>query len=250
MHALPLSIDPGRAHRWDLDPAEAVEVQRRLAGLVSLEPPPGPLRTVAGCDVSYDAKLDRFYSAVLTMRLEDLAEVERVQDSGAIGYPYIPGLLSFREAPILLRALQRLEHRPDVLLMDAQGIAHPRRLGLASHLGVLLDAPAIGCAKSLLVGRHEEPGPEAGEWSPLIHRGEIVGAALRTRAGTKPVYVSPGHRMDLPTAIQVVMTCIRGTKLPEPTRLADRVVAEARRRELQRLSEEGPEPSEPVGSSE
>jgi deoxyribonuclease V len=166
--------------------------------------------------------------------------LEQVEHSGAIGYPYIPGLLSFREAPILLHALERLKMRPDVLLLDAQGIAHPRRLGLASHVGVLLDVPAIGCAKSLLVGRHDAPGPEAGAWSELIHRGDVVGAALRTRAGTKPVYVSAGHRMDLATAIRVVMSCVRKTKLPEPTRLADRVVSAARKRDLQRLRDAHP----------
>jgi deoxyribonuclease V len=225
----PLTVRPELAHAWDLEPAEAAELQRRLAGLVRLEPPGREPRLVAGCDVSYDAELGQYFAAALVLCLPGLDEVDRAETSGTTAYPYVPGLLSFREAPVLLGALALLCVRPDVLMLDGQGIAHPRRLGLASHVGVLLDMPSVGCAKSLLVGRSEEPPPERGAWAPLVHRGETVGAALRTRDRKRPVYVSPGHRMDLGSAIRLVLACGAGTKLPEPTRRADRVVGLARR---------------------
>lgn len=140
-------------------------------------------------------------------------------------FPYVPGLLSFREVPAILAAFEKVREKPDLLLADGQGLAHPRRFGLACHLGVLLDLPAIGCAKSLLVGHHALLGAAPGSWADVVDRGEVVGIALRTKAGTKAIYVSIGHKIDLATAAQVVIDCTRGYRLPEPTRLADRAAA-------------------------
>jgi deoxyribonuclease V len=142
-----------------------------------------------------------------------------------VTFPYIPGLLSFREAPVGLAAISALETRPDLLLVDGHGLAHPRRCGIACHLGLLLDLPTIGCAKSILVGQAEEPGPNPGDWTPLDNRGETIGAALRTRPKTRPIYVSIGHRVSLASAIALVSQCGRGYRLPEPTRLADRIAS-------------------------
>jgi deoxyribonuclease V len=140
-----------------------------------------------------------------------------------VTFPYVPGLLSFREGPAVLDALDKLKSPPDLLIFDGHGLAHPRRFGLACHLGLLVDIPAIGCAKSRLCGQYEEPGPHRGDTMPLIDKGEVVGAAVRTRAGVKPVFVSIGHRVDLPTSIHYVLACCRGYRLPETTRWAHRL---------------------------
>jgi deoxyribonuclease V len=140
-----------------------------------------------------------------------------------VSFPYVPGLLAFREGPIVLAALERLAERPDVLIFDAQGLAHPRRMGLATHLGILLDVPSVGCAKSRLCGKETEPGEEKGSWTPLLDRGEVIGAVVRTRSRVRPVYVSVGHRVDLETAVSLVLSCATKYRLPEPTRWAHRV---------------------------
>jgi deoxyribonuclease V len=216
------------SHRWDLDEAEARALQRQLAGQVVREDRFGEIRTVAGVDLGFpkttDGKeLGRAAVVVLSWPSLDLVE-ERVVEQ-PVTFPYIPGLLSFREAPVGLAAIGSLEHRPDLLLVDGHGLAHPRRFGIACHLGLLLDLPTIGCAKSILVGHAEEPGPNPGDWSPLVHRGETIGATLRTRPKTKPIYVSIGHRVSLASAIALVAQCGRGYRLPEPTRLADRIAS-------------------------
>jgi deoxyribonuclease V len=158
--------------------------------------------------------------AVVVLEYPGLNLVEVSVIRGTVNFPYIPGLLSFREAPLVLRAFQALETTPDLVLVDGQGIAHPRRIGLASHLGLFLDVPTIGCAKSRLCGSHEVPGIEAGEYTELMDKQEIIGVVLRTKVRTKPVYVSIGHRIDLPTAVYWVRECCKGYRLPEPTRLA------------------------------
>jgi len=178
------------------------------------------IRTVAGVDVSY-GEVGR--AAVVVLSFPELKVLEEVTIEGVARFPYVPGLLSFREGPLALAALERVQTRPDVLMFDGQGYAHPRRLGLASHLGVYLDMPSIGVAKSRLVGTYAEPGPNIGDRSPLVHRGEVVGVALRTKPRTNPLFVSAGHKLDLETAVAVVLRSLRGYRLPEPTRLADKL---------------------------
>jgi deoxyribonuclease V len=215
-------------HRWDLDPAEARALQRQLAGQVVREDRLGTVRAVAGVDLGFPPTQDGSVlgrAAVVVLRLPDLDLVEERVVERPVTFPYVPGLLSFREVPVGMAAVASLEHRPDLLLVDGHGLAHPRRCGIACHLGLLLDLPTIGCAKSILVGRAEEPGPNPGDWTPLVHRGETIGAALRTRPKTKPIYVSIGHRVSLASAIALVSQCGRGYRLPEPTRLADRIAS-------------------------
>jgi deoxyribonuclease V len=196
--------------------SEAIAIQKELRDQVVRRGALRP-RLVAGADVSYKGDVARAVFVVL----RGLELLEKVVVDGAVPFPYIPGLLSFREIPPLLAAWKRLKTRPDVVIVDGQGIAHPRRLGVASHLGLLLDVPTIGCAKSRLCGEHEDPAPQRGAWSPLVHQGEEVGAALRTRDGCNVVYVSTGHRIGLRSAISVVLACSPRYRLPEPQRLAD-----------------------------
>ncbi len=214
-------------HPWDLAPREATALQTELAARVRFSPPPEPMETVAGIDVSMYKGNAR--AAVIVLTLPELEEIERVCIDAPITYPYVPGLLSFREAPPILQALEQLSCPPDVLLFDGQGYAHPRRLGLASHIGVLLDRPTVGCAKSRLCGAHEEPARERGAHTPLLDGDEVIGAVVRTRTGVRPVYVSVGHRMTLQASIELVLACGQGYRLPEPTRRAHHAAAQARR---------------------
>ena len=209
-------------HPWDVGTEEALAIQRRLLPLVRQESSLAldDIRSVAGVDVSY-GEVGR--AAVVVLSFPALEALEEVAFEGAVRFPYVPGLLSFREGPLALAALERVQTRPDVLMFDGQGYAHPRRLGLASHLGVYLDMPSIGVAKSRLVGTYAEPGPNIGDRSPLVHRGEVVGVALRTKPRTNPLFVSAGHKLDLETAVAVVLRSLRGYRLPEPTRLADKL---------------------------
>jgi len=175
---------------------------------------------VAGADVSYSRTTDRYFAAVIVMRYPDMEVVEESTASGSSSFPYIPGLLTFREGPITLEAFRKLKHKPDVLIFDGQGVAHPRGFGIASHMGVLLGIPSVGCAKSVLVGDYKEPAKRRGSSSPLVYKGAEVGRALRTRDGVKPVYVSAGHMVDLSFACELVLKCSKGYRLPEPTRKA------------------------------
>ena len=217
------------AHAWDLTPTEAVAVQRQLAPLIDLSPLPGGIeqvRTVAGLDVS--VRGDRVRAAVVVIELSTLAVVEQTIHEDDVAFPYVPGLLSFREVPAVLPALEQLGALPDVLMLDAQGRAHPRRMGLACHLGLLLDRPSLGVAKTRLVGRHVEPADEKGASVPLEHKGEEIGRVVRTRARVKPVFVSVGHRMALDEAVTLTMRCTTRYKIPEPTRLAHRLSKDGR----------------------
>jgi deoxyribonuclease V len=216
-------------HRWDMAPAEAVALQRELASRIVTDTPLKSWELVAGCDVSHDRFSTTLYAGVVVLRADDFSVVERRAAVAQVEFPYTPGLLSFREAPVLLQALAKVQHTPDVVMCDGQGIAHPRRLGLASHVGLFLDRPCVGCAKSKLTGQYDEPGPEPGSRSPLLHRGQVIGSAVRTKARTLPVFVSPGHRIDLDSAVRLVLACCRGYRLPEPTRLAHLYVNEVRR---------------------
>jgi deoxyribonuclease V len=207
-------------HDWRVTAARAIEIQTELAAEVSRRGNITGPRFIAGVDVSVDRWAKTGTGAVVVLSYPEMAVIEKQVVGRRIEFPYVPGLLSFREAPLILAAGERLTVTPDLFIVDGQGIAHPRRMGLASHLGLLLDTPTIGCAKSRLCGRHEEPADAAGSYTDLIDRGETIGAVLRTRTDVKPVYVSTGHRIDLSAAIHWVLACCRGYRLPEPTRLA------------------------------
>lgn len=209
-------------HRWDVTYREAVAIQEELRARLILREDglPDPLRTIAGADISYDRGSDLFFAAVVLMSYPELTLLEAATFSARVSFPYIPGLLSFREGPPLIAAFAKLSRPPDLILFDGQGIAHPRGIGLASHLGLILGRPAIGCAKSRLVGMHAPVGEKRGEWTGLIHRERQVGAVLRTRDRIKPVFVSQGHRIGLERAIALVLSCCRGYRIPEPTRQA------------------------------
>lgn len=216
-------------HRWDLDEAGARALQSELADQVDTSTPLPPCKLVAAADASYDRGDVEMYAAVVVVEVPGFALIERVGVAGPAQFPYIPGLLSFRELPSVLDAFARLKSRPDVVMCDGQGIAHPRRLGIASHLGLWLGLPTIGCAKSRLCGRYEEPGPLRGDRSPLIDRGEVVGSVLRTRDRVSPLYVSPGHLCDLEGAVEVVLATSVKYRLPVPARMAHDYVNQIRR---------------------
>lgn len=212
-------------HRWNLTPAEAIALQERIRHRVETTDRLGAVRHVAGVDVGFerDGTVTRAAVAVLTfpgLEPADFAVARR-----PTRFPYVPGLLSFREIPAALEALARLRLAPDLLLCDGQGIAHPRRVGLASHLGLAADIPSIGVAKTRLIGGHGDVPERKGGWSPLLDDGEVIGAVLRTRGGVKPVYVSTGHRVCLETAIGFVMACVTRYRLPETTRYAHRLAS-------------------------
>jgi deoxyribonuclease V len=209
-----------RLHGWQVSTAQASDLQRRLKGRVSRSNEVVAPRFIAGVDISAGRAGGVARAAVVVLSYPELGVVGVEVVSGELTLPYIPGLLSFREAPLILEACERLTVTPDLIMVDGQGIAHPRRMGLASHLGLFLDTPTIGCAKSRLCGSHEEPGAEPGDYAEVVDRDELIGAALRTRSGVKPVYVSIGHKVDLETAVHWVLKCCRGYRLPEPTRLA------------------------------
>ncbi|MEJ2033492.1 MAG: deoxyribonuclease V [Deltaproteobacteria bacterium] len=224
--------NPTVFHRWEVSPKEAICIQKELAPLVDRSPLERSVHFIAGLDAAFseDAGLC-FAGAVLWDREKRTVVDERVAVS-PLTFPYVPGLLSFREGPALLAALNQLGRRPDLLLCDGQGIAHPRRLGIASHLGLVTDLPSIGCAKSRLTGTHTEPGSMRGNCTPLLGDDEVIGTVLRTRTGVKSVYVSIGHRIDLQTAKELVLACCDRYRLPEPIRLADRLVAATKKRHL------------------
>ncbi len=207
-------------HSWQPGVARAVELQKQLSLKVSRAGDVAAPRLIAGVDISVDKVKGMAQAAVAVLAYPELRVVDIKVTRGRLDFPYIPGLLSFRELPLLLAACRKLAVLPDLIMVDGQGIAHPRRFGLACHLGLLLDTATIGCAKSRLCGRHEPPGDEPGSYAELVDKGEIIGAVLRTRAGVKPVYISTGHRISLENAVHWVLKCCRGYRLPQPTRLA------------------------------
>lgn len=209
-------------HRWDLSPQEAIALQQELRAEVVADRPLdfGSVRLVAGVDVSVKGGVS--HAAVVVATFPEFQTVEAAQATRPTPFPYVPGLLSFREGPVLEEAFHSLATEPDVFLFDGNGLAHPRRIGIASHMGLWLGRPTVGCAKTLLTGRHDPVPPEKGAWAPLVDQAETVGAALRTRAGTNPVFVSPGHLCDLAGAVDLVLRCSPKFRLPEPIRLAHR----------------------------
>ena len=221
-------------HDWEIKPREAVELQKRLRERVRVEPYAGkPFETVAGADISFNKFSPVIYTGIVVLRLPSLEVLEEVGVVGETGFPYVPGLLSFREAPSVLEAWSKLKTEPDAVMFDGQGIAHPRRIGIASHVGLFLNRPTLGCAKSILVGRHADVDEERGSRQPLIDpkNGETVGAALRTKTRVQPIYVSPGHLIDLAGAIELTLRSDGGYRQPEPTRRAHLLVNALRRGE-------------------
>ncbi|GAA3741626.1 deoxyribonuclease V [Spinactinospora alkalitolerans] len=209
---------------WPADPGAAATVQERLAGRVRTEPLDlGGVSLVAGLDVSYAPGDTALVAAAVVMDPATLEVVDSAVAATEPRFPYVPGLFAFRELPSLLKALEGLGTEPDAYVCDGFGLAHPRRFGLACHLGVLLDRPVLGAAKSAFVGRAEAPGPERGSWTPLLDGGEVVGRSLRTRAGVKPVFVSVGHRVDLDSACELLLRLTPRYRIPEPIRRADRL---------------------------
>ncbi|MGW0805860.1 endonuclease V [Nonomuraea sp. NPDC002799] len=206
-------------HPWPTTVAEAQAVQDRLRGRVELAGPTA-FTLVAGLDVHYHGD-DEVTAAVVVLEAGTLTPVEEVVAHGRAAFPYVPGLFAFRELPALVEALEKLTVRPDLLVCDGYGLAHPRGFGLACHLGVLTEVPALGVGKTPFVGAHETPGPERGDWTPIVHEGATVGRALRTQAGVKPVYVSQGHRIALDTVTDQVLNLTTRYRLPEPIRRAD-----------------------------
>lgn len=211
-------------HSWYLPPEAAIKLQKKLSNYVIKKSSIRKIRTVGGVDTGYKNNIAKAVISILSY--PDLALMASAAAREALSYPYVPGLLSFREGPVVLKALEHLEALPDLLIFDGQGIAHPRRLGIASHMGVLLDLPTIGCAKTRLVGIYEEPKNEAGHYTHLKDKGETIGAVVRTRSRVKPVFVSIGHKIDLDTSIHYVLNCCRGYRLPETTRLAHNLAAQ------------------------
>ncbi len=207
-------------HDWQLSPPQAFEIQRQLSAQVSRSGEVNAPKFIAGADIAVGKVNELAQAAVVVLSYPELRLVAVELVKGRLELPYIPGLLSFRESPLILTACQRLSVTPDLFIIDGQGIAHPRRMGIASHLGLLLDTPTIGCAKSRLCGSNPEPADESGSYAEVIDRGEVIGVALRTKTGVKPVYVSTGHKISLQDAIFWVLNCCRGYRLPEPTRLA------------------------------
>src|SRR5215470_8974575 len=232
-------------HRWNVTTAEAREIQQKLRVNWEGSDRLGTIRTVAGLDAAFVLKgsqafrkpsrwnalreANRAIGAAVLFNYPEMCELERASAEVRLEFPYVPGFLSFREIPALLAALEKLRRMPDLLFCDGQGYAHPRRMGLASHLGIVLELPSIGCAKSLLVGGHDPVGPKQGEWRAIRDAGETIGAALRTRPDCRPVYISSGHRVSLETALRMTLSVGDGTRVPRPTREADRLVSLAKR---------------------
>jgi deoxyribonuclease V len=212
-------------HPWPLTVEEAIAIQNQLQPEVITEDQLGEVQYVAGVDVGFEQDYAISRAAVAVLSFPDLQLVEQAIARRPTTFPYVPGFLSFREVPVVIDALEQVTTIPDLILCDGQGIAHPRRFGLACHLGVLTDMPTIGVAKSLLIGKHEELPVEKGSWQPLRYKGKIVGAVVRSRTGVRPLYVSLGHRISLNTAIDYTLRCITKYRLPETTRWADKLAS-------------------------
>jgi deoxyribonuclease V len=232
-------------HKWDVTTAEARRIQEELRERLEAKDRFGTIRTVAGLDAAFVLKgsqafrkpsrwnitreANRAIGAVVVFSYPEMRELERAYAEVPLEFPYVPGFLSFREIPALLAALGKLRRMPDLLFCDGQGYAHPRRMGLASHLGIVLDVPSIGCAKSVLIGEHGPVGRKQGDWSAIRDGEETIGAALRTRTDCRPVYISSGHRVSLETALRLTLSVGDGTRVPRPTREADRFVSQTKR---------------------
>jgi deoxyribonuclease V len=220
-------------HCWTLSPKEAIALQKTLAAQVRIQPLPTRLKTVGSADISYSKRSDLLVAVVLSFSWPGLDLLESASHVCKAAFPYVPGLLSFREVPPLVEAYRKIGCKPDVMLCDGQGIAHPRRLGFASHLGLYLGIPTVGCAKSRLCGDHDSLPPDKGSSKPLLLDGEQIGLVFRSRNGVKPIYISPGHLSDIPSSMQLISSCLRRYRIPEPLRLAH-VEANKRRAEAEK----------------
>ena len=216
-------------HPWNVSTREAIKIQKTLRHQLIFKELPDKIHLVAGTDVSTSKKSDIIWASTVILEYPSLQTVEERWVEGTSVFPYIPGLLSFREIPLILEAIGMLKHRPDVFFCDGQGIAHPRGLGIASHLGVLIERPTIGCAKKRLVGTFSEVGPTRGNYSMLKYKGEEVGTVLRTRSGVKPVFVSPGYSVTIKNALNLVLGCSKRYRIPEPIRQAHLLVNRVRK---------------------
>ncbi|GAB4407176.1 MAG: deoxyribonuclease V [Thermodesulfovibrionales bacterium] len=221
MHPEDLHIKAWCQMQWPKDTSEAKEIQNLLKKRVRIIPIRKGVRFVAGVDAAFYK--DEVIAVACLYKYPEITPVEDARAIMEVRFPYIPGFLSFREGPAVVKALKGLKTEPDVILFDGQGIAHPRGLGIASHIGVLFDRPTVGCAKSRLIGDYREPGRKKGQWSPLLYDRKIIGAVLRTRDNVRPVFVSPGHRIDLESSIEIVLNCAIRYRIPEPLRRADLV---------------------------
>jgi deoxyribonuclease V len=221
-------------HDWNLTPKEAIELQKKLCEQVLIEPLAKTPRLIAGADVSMNMFSNVLFAGFVVLSYPDLRVVDHAVVKRTTAFPYIPGLLSFREIPALLDAWKKLTTKPDVVIVDGVGIAHPRRVGIASHLGLMIDRPTIGCAKSVLTGVYKEPDTEAGSLSYLFDpkSNEVIGAALRTKKKVKPVFISPGHNMAIDDSLTIIKEVTRGYRIPEPTRLAHTIVNEYRKKNV------------------
>lgn len=219
----------GEVHRWDLKPAEARALQQRFAAEVKLQPLPDDFRILAAADIAYVASMNRLVAVMVTFQWPELSLIESSHVVAPITFPYIPGLLSFREIPPLMEAHAKLMHPPEVLLCDGQGIAHPRRFGLASHLGLCLNLPTIGCAKKRLCGEHDPLDLRRGSTAPLRLRDEVVGWVFCSRNGVKPIYISPGHLSDLESSKELIERCLSRFRIPEPLRQAHNLATQLRK---------------------
>lgn len=213
-----------KLHSWDLTPKEAIDLQKSLANKIISKDSFKNIFTLAGADMAFDKKDNLGFAGIIVYKYPDMTEIERISASGKLEFPYVPGLLTFREAPLLLKAFKKLKTSPDLVIFDGQGIAHPRRIGIASHMGLWLNIPTIGCAKSRLIGDYNEPGRDAGSFEDLYHNEDLIGAVVRTRRDVKPLFISPGHRISVKSAIQITMNCTDGLRIPKPTREADKYV--------------------------
>ena len=218
-------------HDWNVSPQEAIAIQQELRQQLRLEPLGAAPRLIGGVDISYNRFSDQAFAAVVLLEGESMAVTGYAGAQFRMTFPYVPGLLSFREIPALLEAWKLLPVQPDVLLVDGHGIMHPRRLGLATHLGLLTGVAALGCGKSRLLGHYEEPGESRGSYAPLFDGGDLLGHVLRTKDRVKPMFISPGHRIDFTDARSLALHCARGYRLPEPTRQAHLTVNALRRGE-------------------
>ena len=207
-------------HKWDLDFTQAKALQHELQPKLNLNWQDNKIQTIAGCDVSGEFKGKRFYAAVVAMSYPELDFIEQASASGEISFPYVPGLLSFREMPVLLRAFEGLQTAPDVIFCDGSGTIHPRKFGLACHLGLWLNLPVIGVAKNLLCGEYYEVGNNKGDWSPVYYAGETVGAALRSRTGVRPIFISPGNHITIEKALEFTLQTCTAYRLPQSIRAA------------------------------
>jgi len=220
-----MAFESAPSHPWPKRVAQARAIQEELRARVIRHDVPGRVTRIAGVDIGIERRSDKARAAAAVLSYPDCRLLEQATVTRKIRFPYVPGYLSFREVPPVLAALARLSEPPDLIICDGQGIAHPRRFGLACHLGVLTDIPTIGAAKSRLIGTFEAPGGDKGQWSPLEDQGETIGAVLRSRTNVQPIFVSIGHRVSLDTAIRTVLECCKKYRLPETTRAAHRLAS-------------------------